>query len=265
MGLDSLAEQVRATSKARFDESGISFAAFHAVVGDSPVLLGYRQLYKLDRHPFCTLEAMLLHPEKSPIYRAWQMFYDRTDEESPCDRRPRGVVFPYAGVRGGLIVHNARVHLRATNLRRWRLAFMVRGRKFVVEHYAHFLAALKDSGWPQVAPGKQPRPIVKSAWLPKAKGAGAKLVLGLLIDVLNDHVERRPTWTRRVALVQRASGFRWVTLTHQEIAGACGLKIHQVRLALRQLRQDKIIVRASRGAQQMYCLAPDYTHDAGNA
>lgn len=214
-------------------EHRLSFAALKSVVPDLPIHLSYAHLYKLEDHLSCSFRAMVLHPERSLIYRAWKAVRDDLSD----DGRPIGVIYPYANIPGGLILHNGDFKAPATIVNRQCFVFEVNRKRFTVERFVHVLAAIKDSGWkPGCRPERSPRKIPVAPLLRSVHGTTQKLVMTLFLRILNGEIEEHPDWTSRVEIIVRDGGDRWIALTHQEIGDALGLEVHQVRAALRTLR-----------------------------
>lgn len=235
------------------DAPRLTFAAFNKFVPTFPIYLGYRQRFKLDRNASCTLVAILKKPEKSLFFESWREFSSQLDYRDLPGSRPVGVVFPYGGLPGGLVIYNGFFRPRGTVIRQRIVQFQTSQQTFTIQRYEHMLAAIKDSGWAPGGPPDWPEErIPLSQLLRQVKGALQKLVLGLFVDILNGDVEKWPDWAARVELIQRFGGERWITLTHQEIGDALGLEVHQMRRALRSLQAAGMIKHERHGVTNAY-------------
>jgi hypothetical protein len=167
---------------------------------------------------------------------------------------PLGVLFPYAGIRGGLLIHDGHFPNRSSVLKQRQVVFEVDGRRYIIERYLHVLASIKDSGW-NATDECYPREtwIAAGPLLRKVKGSGRdKLVLTALIDILNGSIEKQPDWTGRVELIVRVDGERWICITQQEIADFRGLSVCQVRRALNSLKRQGALKCKKRGSEHLY-------------
>jgi hypothetical protein len=183
----------------------------------------------------------------------WQTFYESIPD---CDRmrgRAVGLVLPYGGIKGGLVIHNGQFHTRATRLRRRVFSFQTADRTFRIERLVHLAAAIKDCGW---EPGQPWEPaatkISPSVLLRQVKGGPEKLVLLQLINILNGNIEAQPDWAAQLQLIVRVDGERWLCITHKEIGDALGLDVSQVRRALRGLRDQGMVESTPYGNCNLY-------------
>lgn len=250
MDLPVLQDWMKEPNDATPDRTWLTFWAFRRQVGTFPILLDYRPLYGLDSHETCSLSAMLKQPWNSLIFRAWVAARDSLDD--PPDR-PFGLVFPFSGIRGGMVLHDGPPGLsvtRTTDVVRRRLSFDAEGRSYRLERYWHLLAAIRDSDWTHSPPSASP--VHPAECIRRVRGAGPKLVLQFLLQVAAGAVEPRPDWQVQAALVRRLDGRRWVCISRQEIAQALGLHTEQVRRALRSLRESRAIEQRRHGQDYLY-------------
>jgi hypothetical protein len=217
-------------------ERRLTFAAFHACFSTFPVLLEAHAAGGVAER--CSPAALLRSFGHLFLLDRYLEAYAR--QEETAQGRPVGLVIPFGGYRGGVLLHNSTIDTRATRIVH-DLAGDVPPYRVTVEPFISFVKYLARSGWTPRKPlavalhvqgPKVRRAVPLRPWMVTAVGTGPALpVLAWLCGVLC----ARSAY-HRLFVVRLGPDVRGVAATHEEIATATGLNTYQVKRGLATLR-----------------------------
>lgn len=185
--------------------------------------------------------------ERTSLLDRYLEAYTRREQEA--GGRPIGLVIPFGGYRGGVIIHDGDLDVRGT-----RLVHDVPGdvapHRVTVEPFVRFVRHLARGGWTPGTPlrsvlptqgRRAPRGYAVRPWMNRALGCGpAKDVLAFLFSVLRS----RSGYRRR--FLRREAGERLVVIDYEGLASQTGLSVTQVKRGLEGLRERGIIASQKR-------------------
>jgi hypothetical protein len=219
----------------------LTFTSLHRLWPNFPVLLAARGRTRVAERCrpgdlFRAFADVFFFPDYLGV------FSSRRDE---ARGRPIGMVLPFDGLRGGLVVHNAAWDTRGTQL----LCPVPDDRpphRVRVEAFSGFLRYLARSGWtpetplpdaPQAATAQVAHVLPVTPALVARLGPGpALLVLVWLRGVLQSASGYDRLFVRR-----RSARERCVAGLHEQVAAQTGLSPRQVKRGLASLRREGLI------------------------
>jgi hypothetical protein len=120
----------------------LTFESFYESHPSFPVLLEAHSFYGVAAK--CPVIDLFRHFERTFIYQRYLNVYERGRREEPV--RPVGMVFPYDGFQGGLVIHNGHFETHG-----FRWVYEVPGghppHRLTVEPYLAFLRYLARGPW----------------------------------------------------------------------------------------------------------------------
>jgi hypothetical protein len=223
----------------------LTFETFRSFFPSFPIVLEARALFNVGAS---LGPAVLFRVFTSTfVMNAYLEVYTRLDEEAAG--RPIGLVIPFDGFVGGMVIHNGDFHTRGTRLVH-DLPGDVPPHRVTIEPFIPVVDYLARGGWtpnstrarflPTQGP-KVRRGYVVRPWMNQALGCGpAKDVLGFLWAVLHT----RSGYYRR--FVRPENGERVVVIDHAGLARQTGLSEYQVKRGLARLHELGIVTTQRR-------------------
>lgn len=224
-----------------------------------PILLAARCHSHMDKA--CRPAALFRSFEDTFLFESYLEIF--TSAQGERGGRPIGMIVPFDGYRGGMIVHNANdakaSHYCGCDTRRLRMIYDVPGDaapyRLTVEPFLHFIKYIARGSWspteifadagsdaelseqPQVT-----RAMPIFPWMTEKAGTGpALVVLAWLLKVLHS----RSGYDR--LFVHRASEHeRCVVATHEQIAAETRLSLRKVKRGLEALRRKGLVISRRR-------------------
>jgi hypothetical protein len=223
----------------------LTFESFFEFFPTFPVLLEAHSFYHVAEH--CRPAALFRGFEQTFLLRRYLDLHARAREEAA--ERPTGLVLPFDGYRGGMVLHDGDFATAAT-----RLVHDLSGERpphrVTLEPFAPFLDFLARGGWTPETPlparrRVQGRRAQRGAWIRPwmvhLLGLGPDtLLLAFLLKVLRSQSghDRR--------LVRVHHGDRYVAIDHRELAAETGLSKAQVKRGLESLRGRGLVAATPR-------------------
>jgi hypothetical protein len=218
----------------------LTFESFFEVFHTFPIILEAHSFYRVAAE--CSLVVMLRDFANTFVFRRYIEVYARGQEEA--EGRPIGMVFPYGGFQGGLLVHNGNFDTGG-----FKCSFDVPrdqpSWRVIIEPFVAFVEHLACGGWKPDSPmprsSRNQRPRARSGsfvppWIARLLGVGVDtLVLGWLLRVLCS----RSAFCRQ--FVRRIGSERSVALTYENLGLEIGVPAGRVKDALRSLRKKHLI------------------------
>ena len=233
---------------------GLSFESFNNCFPTFPWTMAVTYVYSTWNDSTANLRYWTESFWNSSFWDSYISFRQAQNQREPdhLTRRPLAMVFPYQGIRGGLVLHNSDPQTKD-----WHFAFHEPDayddesvtRQFVVERYACWLAVVAKSGWspesktvckPPLAVPTKPEQggATIFPWIVKLLGIGPAALLFswicriLIPDVATPYAQR---------FLSRYEGLRCIRATQEVVAGELGITPRQVRTALAALRNKGFI------------------------
>lgn len=239
--LERYLRQIYNASESLYGIRCLSLRAFREVFPTFPIVLEARYVGRLaDR----LRPADLLRSFKRTFLSDYYLeVYGRNEEESTG--RPIGMVVPFDGYRGGVIIHDAALDTGSVRLTA-DLSPDHPPYRVTVEPFDKFLRHLAAGGWTPASRAtgqfrcKEPpgsRGIDISPWMVKLVGAGPTLVvLAWLVHCLES-----PGGVGTRFVCRTPGGGRGLAGTHEQIAAETCLSTYQVKRAVAALRRKGLV------------------------
>jgi hypothetical protein len=227
--------------QAQTGEKRLTFASFRRRFPAFPIYLEARWQSRVGgRCPparlFRNFEDTFLLPTYLEVY---------ANGQAEAQGRPIGLIVPFDGYRGGMLIHNGVYDTRNTRMIH-DVHEDVPPYRVTIEPVVNVLKFLARSGWTPKSPLPSQRavqgPNVRHGgrlypWIVRSLGAGPDaIILAWLYTVLHTTSGYDRLYVTRVGHDERA-----VTATHVEIAAATGLSERQVKRGLATLHAKQFI------------------------
>ena len=226
---------------ARETRRRLTFQSFHALFPTFPVLLSARCRGRVAEG--CPPARMFRRFDDVFLMQYYLEAYDRSHEEARG--RPVGLVVPFDGYRGGMVVHDGDFGTRSTKMTH-PVPDDVPPHRVTVESFPALVRHLARGGWtprsplPESPPANGPeltKEMPVTPWMVRKLGTNASLiVLGWLRKTLLSESGYDRLLVRRLA-----DGERCVKATQEEIASETGLSARQVKRGLEDLRSEGLV------------------------
>ena len=277
---------------------GLSFRAFFAGFPTFPVMLSAQSFFNATaRKPWMRLPSFMKGFGDTFIWQRYCALHFRyqhacrvdwglwPDEALPPSLHglPLGMIFPYDGMRSGLILHNGEPLTRGFVPRfEARMEGTGQGRpiRCWVEPFGDWLSALAERGWspgvrnpvplestPDIPEPTREGVIAVRPWAVRALGCGpAAYLLSWLLHVIRADPETHPV---AASFRVRDDGAIHVAATQAELGCVLRLTDKQVRSAVTRLRAEGFIetrrCRPESGPKTMFVVDEDRCFDARQA
>jgi hypothetical protein len=235
----------------------LTFTGFRSVFHTFPIYLAYQNLYKLNEHTTCTPRRILTRPSQTI---AAQCYSDcLADAKHEAVDRPVGMIFPYEGIKGGLIMHNGRF-ASPQERRGCRLQWNDGGKARFLERYFAVLDWLQGCQWESgMSPPCNENDNIPT--LPQFMQA-IKDHAALRVMLFFVHLSRGPsvplTELEAVhASVVRLESRRWLAIDQTHLAAATGLKVDRVKHGIKLLQSKGCLTVRKAGRGNLYRISND--------
>jgi hypothetical protein len=235
----------------------LTFETFFELYPTFPVLLEAHSFYHVADHgrPADLFRSF----ERTFFLQRYLDVYARGQEEA--QGRPVGMVFPFDGFQGGLVMHNGVFNTQGTKLVH-AIAGDVPPQRVTVEPFIGLVNYLAQGDWtpqaplPSGHPAQQPqgcRDMPVTPWMVERLGPGpALVVLAWLRTVLSSPSGHDRRYVRRTG-----EGERCVAATQEEIASETRLSERRVKRGIEKLGQEGLLTSARRQGRSHIWLAPE--------
>lgn len=240
----------------RYGRPRLTFEVFLERFPTFPIRLSAKYLGRMAER--CEPADLLRRADRTPVFDPVRTAFAAAGAAD--DPRPVGVAVPFAGLKGGAMVHTAILATGGNRL----IVVSPDGQppeRAVIEPFRGFLAALARGEWtPDAAPKVVRRiapPAVPSGelhpWMVRLAGTGPGLVVwAWVVTRLSLPTATGDPFVRRVGEAERA-----VAATYGEIAAATGLADEQVKRGLRSLRAAGLVATERREGRTFVFLTPE--------
>lgn len=214
----------------------LSFESLHRLFPEFPLMLASHHITGLAS--ICSPANLFRRFQRTPILMAYLEVYAKLTPNA--GDRPIGMVIPFGGCRGGMLVHNGSFATRSPRLT-YFLPEDAPPHVLTLERFSpfiEFLAARRHTAEAStanfVATRPQSGPLASFSELDVHRfGPGPALVL---LAWLRDQLASPPEGIEGLSVVQQ-DGDRCLAATHEKIAENSGLSLPQVKRALGELRE----------------------------
>lgn len=250
-----------ADCESRCNERNLTFLSLYALFPTFPMIFGVFCRSRVAEH--CSPAQMLRSFQDVFLYRNYLELYSRFQGEA--NGRPIGLVVPFDGYRGGVVVHNGDLGTRGTKVT-YDVPNDVPPYRLTVEPYPTVIRYLARSGWTPETPlqtgaatqGPQhTRNFKITPWMIKQLGATpAAIVFAWLCTKLSSR-----DGLDRLLLSRLRESTIAVGVTQEGIASETGLPQRKVQRALTLLRRKGFIDVHCQKGQCYYSIDPDVLAD----
>lgn len=235
----------------------LTFESFHEIFPTFPILLGARCRSRVAEH--CTPATLFRSFDDIFLMDLYLEVFARFQEEAFS--RPIGLVVPFDGYRGGMIVHNGEYGTRGTRMVH-DMPDDVPPHRVTVEPFGRFVKYLARGQWtpksalPDELPTRLPqvaRNMSITPWMVRRLGTcHALVVLAWLRKVLLSTSSYDRFFVRRIS-----AGRRCVAATQEQIALETGLNERLVKEGIKRLVAEGLITPKRREGRTYIWLAPE--------
>ncbi|QDU20985.1 hypothetical protein ETAA1_29480 [Urbifossiella limnaea] len=243
----------------------LTFAGFRRRFSTFPVVLDARHVGRLSDR--VELADLFRRPDRLFLTDLYAEALARHGDEA--GGRPVGLVVPFGGYRGGVVIHNGAVDTGGV-----RLQYPIPGdappHRLTAEPFHQLLAYLAAGGWCPDGPGGDDLPTARpdpagvtavvSPWMAQRLGTGPAFALYVwLAGLMGSASARHRDFIRR-----GKNGVRYLAATREELTVASGLPPDAVKRGLAQLRElGLILTRRGDGRTFVVLVPPDEADGEG--
>lgn len=244
----------------------LTFESFYHRYPTFPILLAVQCRARVSEH--CGPAILFRSFEETFLYETYLEWFGRAQEESRG--RPIGVIVPFDGYRGGMLIHNAGdamiQRFVQCETRQAKMTYDIAGdhppHRLTVESFPGVIKYLARGNWtpksdfPEAGLIQQPqlkRTTTISPCMVESVGTGPALViLAWLLRVLHSS-----SAYDRLHVHRTSEAHRCVVATHEEIAAGTGLSPRKVKRGLAVLRGQALVSSRRYRNGACYELSPD--------
>ena len=228
-------------SQARHGMRRLTFESFDHLFPTFPIKLEAR--YRGRVGETCSPVDMFRKFDAVFLHQYYLEFFGRHSASS--DDRPAGLLVPFDGLRGGLIVHNGEFATRTTKMVH-AIANDVPPHFVTVEPFGGLLKYMAAGGWSPNAPtpalaAKQESQVsraltIEPGMIERLGTSPALVVLAWLLKIFNS-----PSGYHRHFVRRLSDNEHCVAATQEQIASETGLSERQVKRGMEHLRREGLI------------------------
>lgn len=243
-------------------ERRLTFESFHDAFPTFPVMLEAQSFFATSpQNPLARMATLMTRFEKTFLFERYQALLARyrafcrpgglpLHKPVPPESwgLPLGMVFPWDGIKGGLILHNGEPRTEGSRFVYEYLDDAGEAVRLTIERYPFWLLALARSGWtPEAPPESEQSPRIRSQrqggavlrpWLVRACGRdpAAAYLLSWLLRTAGPRANpaERP-YSRLV------DGACYIAASCRQLAEETGLNEQQARRALDHLKEKGFV------------------------
>lgn len=254
-GLSSYIPQMIQSFEDKWAKKWLTFETLFEFFPSFPILLEAHSFYHVSAH--CRPASIFRAFEETFVLRRYLDVFARGQEEA-CGR-PIGMVLPFDGFQGGVVIHNGLFNTGGT-----KIVHDIVGdappHRVAVEPFIPFIRHLARGGWtpktplPRVTTIQQPQvspELSFTPWMVDKLGDGAALVvLAWLRTVL------RSTSGYHRQLVRRTTENECcVAATQEQIAAETHCSLRKVRRGIAELKNQRLIATTTQQRRSYFSLS----------